>query len=45
MLKIFWADTFSAVLYVLIAVSALTLLVRRQVGHTACKKLSAGVLV
>ena len=29
---------------VAVAVSALTLLVGRQEGHTACKKLSGGVL-
>jgi len=45
MLRIFWVDIFSAVLYVLIAISALTLLVwcGRQ-GIWPVKKLSAGVL-
>ena len=35
---------FVVVLLVVIAFSALTLLVGRQEGHPACKKLSGGVL-
>jgi len=33
------------IFYVMFAFSALTLLVGRQEGHPACKKLSGGVLV
>jgi len=36
---------FSALPSVLFAFSALTLLVGRQEGHPACKKLSGGMLV
>jgi len=37
-------STFPLVYYLVTAFSALTLLVGRQKGHPACKKLSGGVL-
>ena len=40
-----WAGIFSATVYTVVAFSALTLLVGRQEGYPACKKLSGGVLV
>jgi len=39
------ASKFNACDVFIIAFSALTLLVERQEGHPACKKLSSGVLV
>ena len=38
------SNRFSVVVMVAVAFSALTLLVGRQEGHPACKKLSGGVL-
>jgi len=37
-------DTNLAILFAVILISALTLLVGRQEGHPACKKLSGGLL-
>ena len=43
-LSVPWMDGFAQLRSSVIAFSALTLLVGRQEGHLACKKLSGGVL-
>ena len=44
MVEVKWAIFLSYVVDILVAFSALMLLVGRQEGHPACKKLSGGVL-
>jgi len=41
---VYLPNIFTYILFVFVAFSALTLLVGRQEGHPACKKLSGGVL-